>query len=377
MERRTMEQSWQQNNEYECMKYSVLMPVYHKENPAYFYQAAASMMNQTIPPDEFVLVCDGPLTPVLDETIQTIDREWPGVLQVLRLPVCGGIARALAAGVEACRNEWIARMDSDDIACPDRCEKQLKRYAEEAAGKLLGKKAEQGKLGLLSGKIAEFAAAEVPEQENVDNLNAPDRGEIGSGMNGKLFPPGRITGIRSLPCQYKEILTFARKRNPMNHMAVMMRRSAVLAVGNYHPVPGAEDYELWDIRHFSFSLLFIIYICIALCTGHYIVPEEQSLFSPLLIWFLCLIYILIMLPVRLNKIYKRSIAGQTWVEITPEGLTYDKAKLKQTFPWEEIAGIALYKTYCFLYDKRGGEFLIVTSDEKVKESLLYYLNTKK
>ena len=77
-----MEQSWQQNNEYECMKYSVLMPVYHKENPAYFYQAAASMMNQTIPPDEFVLVCDGPLTPVLDETIQTIDREWPGVLQV-------------------------------------------------------------------------------------------------------------------------------------------------------------------------------------------------------------------------------------------------------------------------------------------------------
>ena len=107
------------------------------------------------------------------------------------------------------------------------------------------KKAEQGKLGFLSGKIAEFAAAEVPEQENVDNLNAPDRGEIGSGMNGKLFPPGRITGIRSLPCQYKEILTFARKRNPMNHMAVMMRRSAVLAVGNYHPVPGAEDYELW------------------------------------------------------------------------------------------------------------------------------------
>ena len=137
-----MEQSWQQNNEYECMKYSVLMPVYHKENPAYFYQAAASMMNQTIPPDEFVLVCDGPLTPVLDETIQTIDREWPGVLQVLRLPVCGGIARALAAGVEACRNEWIARMDSDDIACPDRCEKQLKRYAEEAAGKLLGKNRE-------------------------------------------------------------------------------------------------------------------------------------------------------------------------------------------------------------------------------------------
>lgn len=133
-------------------------------------------------------------------------------------------------------------------------------------------------------------------------------------------------------------------------------------------------YKLWDIRHFSFSLLFVIYICIALCTGHYIVPEEQSLFSPLLIWFLCLIYILIMLPIRLNKIYKRSIAGQTWVEITPDGLTFDKANLKQTLLWKDIDGIALYKSYCFLYSKNGSEFLIVTSDGKVIESLLYYLN---
>lgn len=135
--------------------------------------------------------------------------------------------------------------------------------------------------------------------------------------------------------------------------------------------------KLWDIRHFSFSLLFVIYVCIALGTGHYIVPEEQSLFSPLLIWFLCLIYVLVMLPVRLNKIYKQSIKGQTWIEMTPEGLTYDKANLKQMLLWKDISGIAIYKTYCFLYNQNGYEFLIVTSDDKVKESLLYYLNTKK
>lgn len=136
-------------------------------------------------------------------------------------------------------------------------------------------------------------------------------------------------------------------------------------------------YKLWDIRHFSFSLLFVIYICIALCTGHYIVPEEQSLFSPLLIWFLCLVYVLIMLPIRLNKIYKRSIKGHTWVEITPEGLTYDKPNLKQTLLWEDLQGIAVYKDYCFLYNKNGYEFLLVTSDEKVKEAVLYYINAKK
>lgn len=136
-------------------------------------------------------------------------------------------------------------------------------------------------------------------------------------------------------------------------------------------------YKLWDIRHFSFSLLFVMYVCIALCSGHYVVPEEQSLFSPLLIWFLCLVYVLIMLPIRLNKIYKQTIKGHTWVEISPEGMAYDKPNLKQTLSWEEVNGIALYKDYCFIYTKNGNEFLVVTSDEKVKEAILYYINTKK
>ena len=99
-------------------------------------------------------------------------------------------------------------MDSDDIASPDRCEKQLRLFKEQ-----MGK---NGRFALASGAIAEF-------QES----------------------PEHITGIRKLPCKYEEILAFARSRNPMNHMAVMMRRSAVLAVGNYHPIRGAEDYELW------------------------------------------------------------------------------------------------------------------------------------
>ncbi|WP_294340227.1 glycosyltransferase [uncultured Clostridium sp.] len=188
------------------MKYSVLMPVYDKENPAYFQKAAASMLEQTAAPDEFVLVCDGPLNNALEAVIKTMTERWPDIVKIVRLPECGGIARALAIGVETCRNEWIARMDSDDIACPDRCEKQLRRIEQN--------KNAQAELALISGAIAEFEA-------------------------------GRITGTRSLPCKYEEILRFAKKRNPMNHMAVMMRRSAVLAVGNYHPVRGAEDYELW------------------------------------------------------------------------------------------------------------------------------------
>ncbi len=190
----------------EHMKYSVLMPVYEKENPENFHRAVTSMLEQTVAPDEFVLVCDGPLTTVLEEKIEMIRQRRPDLMHIVRLPKRSGIARALAVGVKTCRNEWIARMDSDDIACPDRCEKQLAQFARSGGT--------ESPLAFVSGAIAEF-------------------------------DHGKITGIRTLPCKYEEILAFARKRNPMNHMAVMLRRSAVLAVGNYHPIRGAEDYELW------------------------------------------------------------------------------------------------------------------------------------
>lgn len=190
----------------EHMKYSVLMPIYEKENPQYFRRAAVSMLEQTVMPDEFVLVCDGPLTPALEAEIEALTAHWQQRMHVVRLPERGGIAKALAIGVEVCRNEQIARMDSDDIAAPDRCEKQLALFEKDEDS--------VHPLALTSGTIAEF-------------------------------DHGSITGTRSLPCKYEEILAFAKKRNPMNHMAVMLRRSAVLAVGNYHPIRGAEDYELW------------------------------------------------------------------------------------------------------------------------------------
>ena len=102
------------------MKYSVLMPVYRKEYPSYFYRAALSMMKQSVPPDEFVLVCDGPLTEELDAVIRELEETWFEQVKVVRLPEDRGIGPALAVGVESCRNNLIARMDSDDIACPER-----------------------------------------------------------------------------------------------------------------------------------------------------------------------------------------------------------------------------------------------------------------
>ena len=81
------------------MKYSVLMPVYRKENPFYFYRAALSMMKQSVSPDEFVLVCDGPLTEELDAVIRKLEETWSEQVKIVRLPENRGIGPALAAGV--------------------------------------------------------------------------------------------------------------------------------------------------------------------------------------------------------------------------------------------------------------------------------------
>ena len=106
-------------------------------------------------------------------------------------------------------------MDSDDIACPERCEKQLVQFRGNPA------------LALASGAIAEFEMDSLEKAANMQwTIDTPKEPV-------EIPEDCCITGTRTLPCGYEEILIFARKRNPMNHMAVMMRRDAVLAVGNY------------------------------------------------------------------------------------------------------------------------------------------------
>ena len=106
-------------------EYSVLMSVYYKEKPEYLNQAIESIQTQTLSTNNFVLVCDGPLTPELDAIINVKQHEMGDSLNVVRLAKNGGLGNALNEGIKHCKNELVARMDSDDIAYPDRCERQI------------------------------------------------------------------------------------------------------------------------------------------------------------------------------------------------------------------------------------------------------------
>ena len=185
-------------------KYSVLMSVYHREKPEYLKQAIESIQAQTLPADDFVLVCDGLLNDALDKVIATKQQEMGEFLNVVRLAKNGGLGNALNEGIKHCKNELVARMDSDDIAYPDRCEKQIAVFNTHS------------EVSICSGIVEEFTT----DPNTVDTKRVP-------------------------PETNAEIVEFAKKRNPFNHPCVMYKKSAVEAVGSYQDFYLLEDYYLW------------------------------------------------------------------------------------------------------------------------------------
>ncbi len=190
-------------------KYSVLVPLGHREPVEYVRMCMDSIVRQTVPPAEIVFVCDHQ-TP---ESLRAVVCEYAEPAKIYYNYVdCsdihkrgGHLGAILARGVRLCVNDLIARMDADDIAPLNRCELQLHAFAQD------------NELTLVGGAAAEF---------------------IGDYKN--------ITAYRRLPEDSQSILRFARYRNPFNHSSVMFRRKAVLEVGNYSQVLyGCEDYDLW------------------------------------------------------------------------------------------------------------------------------------
>lgn len=188
----------------EYREYSVLMSVYHKEKPEYLKQAIESIQTQTISTNDFVLVCDGPLNEQLDGVIAAKQQEMGTTLNVVRLAKNSGLGNALNEGIKYCKNELVARMDSDDIAYPNRCEKQIAVFNTHS------------EVSICSGIVEEFTT----DPNTVDTKRVP-------------------------PETNAEIVEFAKKRNPFNHPCVMYKKSAVEAVGSYQDFYLLEDYYLW------------------------------------------------------------------------------------------------------------------------------------
>ena len=186
------------------VKYSVLMSVYYKEKPEWLAYSIESMLNQTVKPNEFVLVEDGPLTEELDKVIDEFVKKNPKLFKIVKIKENGGLGPALQLGVTECSNEFIARMDSDDYSKPDRIEKQFKIFEEHP------------ELGLVGTNVEEF-------EDNIDNVNCHV----------------------ILPEKHDDIYKFSKTRCPFRHPSLLYKKSAVLKAGNYRKFYLCEDYDIY------------------------------------------------------------------------------------------------------------------------------------
>lgn len=181
--------------------FSVLMSVYIKEKPKYLDQCLKSLMNQTYQPTEIIIVQDGPITKELHETIQNWKKKL-NIVDVI-IPENQGLGNALNIGLNECKYELVARMDTDDICRRERFEKQLTEFKKHQTD-------------VVGSWIDEF----------VDN-------------------PNTITGTRRVPIEHKKILTLSKFKNPLNHPSVMYKKSKIIKLGSYEDMPYFEDYYLW------------------------------------------------------------------------------------------------------------------------------------
>jgi glycosyltransferase involved in cell wall biosynthesis len=186
-------------------KFSVLVSVYFKENPFYFKKALDSIVNQTLLPNEIVLIKDGPLGEELENVLNEYVLHYPNLFKIISLPVNRGLGNALAIGVNECSYEFIARMDTDDICVLNRFEKQL-----------------------------HF----LDQNSNID--------VVGSNVEEFNIEPGDLKRFRTMPESGKSVLKYSKFRNPINHPTVMFRKAKVLEAGNYSgEILLFEDFSLF------------------------------------------------------------------------------------------------------------------------------------
>lgn len=185
--------------------FSVLLSLYFKENPVFLNESLNSIWTeQTVAPEQIVLVLDGPIGDELSQVVDEWETKLGKALTKVVLEQNVGLGKALNEGLKHCRNEWVFRMDTDDICLPDRFEKQLE-YIQKNPDVVL-----------FSGQIIEF-------NETIEDASK----------------------LKIVPTEYDEIKKFALKRCPFNHMAVAYRKDIILGLGGYQHHLLMEDYNLW------------------------------------------------------------------------------------------------------------------------------------
>lgn len=185
------------------LNFSVVMSVYLKDNPIYFRQSLESIVNQTLIPDEIVLIKDGLLTFDLNSVIDEYNSNFPGLFTIIAIPANKGLANALNVGIRGAKNSIIARMDSDDICFENRFEQQINYLS-------------RNDLDVVGGQIVEFS-------KHIQD----------------------VISIRKVPIVHCEIVKFMKFRSPFSHPTVVFKKEVFDTLRGYDVKIFPEDYDFF------------------------------------------------------------------------------------------------------------------------------------
>lgn len=175
---------------------SVVMAV--KDGEKFLEKSVLSILNQTLRNLELIVIDDGSM----DRTPEILDRFGDARMKVVTQPN-RGLAAALNRGVSLARSSLVARMDADDIATPERLERERDMLESNPAIGLVGS-----------------ATIVIDESGNEVRQWAP-------------------------PTSDREIRSALIRANQFAHSSVMFRKSVFDSVGGYLDMPFSQDYDLW------------------------------------------------------------------------------------------------------------------------------------
>lgn len=185
------------------IQFSVLMSVYKNDKPDFLKIAIDSILNQTLRPNQFVIMVDGPISEDLKNVLLDYEKK-DKIIELHFRDKNLGLGLTLNEGLNYCKYDYIARMDADDYCYFDRFEKQIS----------------------------------VLENNNEIDVVGCNIAEYDEELKIKL-------ASRVVPEKHNDIEKYMKSRNGVNHVTVIFKKEAVLNSGNYEDCPYFEDYYLW------------------------------------------------------------------------------------------------------------------------------------
>lgn len=176
------------------------MSVYFNDSVLAITEAVHSLLNQSLLPNEIIIVIDGPIPDILDKLINEFSKNE--IIRIIRLKLNIGPGRSKDVGIKKAKYPLIAIMDSDDISIKERFKIQIEKFCDD-------------QIDVVGGWIEEF-------DKNTGDLRQ----------------------VRKVPLDYTDIISFSKWRNPINHVSLIFKKEAYQEVGGYSSIRTCEDWDL-------------------------------------------------------------------------------------------------------------------------------------